>query len=56
MRKQENQAATGYGAADRKLAADLAKAATPAEADRIARDGGLRDAKDARSWLKSRSG
>lgn len=45
----------GYGARDAKLAKDLRGAKNKAEADRIARKDGHRDAKDAKSWLRGRS-
>lgn len=46
---------TGYGARDAKLAKDLRGAKNKAEADRIARKDGHKNAKDAKDWLKGRS-
>jgi hypothetical protein len=45
----------GYGLEDRVLADDLRKASTREEADRRAREDGLKDADDAVKWLKDRS-
>jgi hypothetical protein len=45
----------GYGRKDREMARALARAASPKEADRIARANGLKDARDARNWLRERS-
>jgi hypothetical protein len=45
----------GYGRQDRQMARALANAKDENEADRIARANGLRDARDARSWLRERS-
>jgi hypothetical protein len=45
----------GYGRLDREMAQALGKAPGQEEADKIARDNGLRDARDARDWLASRS-
>lgn len=55
MRELANGMAAGYGDADRQMAAALAAAATPAEADEIARVNGLTDAADALAWLRERS-
>jgi len=46
----------GYGQPDRKLAADLSKAASRKDADQIARDDGHKDADAALRWLEGRSG
>jgi len=54
-RKLKDGTPTGYGRADRKMADDLSKAKTRAEADKIAQDRGLKDAQDARDWLQERS-
>jgi len=45
----------GYGRQDREMTKALARAKSPAEADRVARADGLKDARDARSWLRERS-
>lgn len=45
----------GYGEKDREMAAGLRAARTPQDADRIARDNGLRDGRDAASWLRERT-
>lgn len=44
----------GYGERDRRMAEQLEQA-SKAEADKIARDNGLKDASDARRWLRERS-
>lgn len=54
-RKLKDGSSAGYGPKDRKLAEDLAKATSKAQADKIARDDGHNDAQDARAWLKDRS-
>lgn len=55
MRKTDSGSPAGYGPQDRKLAEDLERAASKAEADRIARADGHQDAKGALNWLKGRS-
>jgi hypothetical protein len=55
MRKVPGGKPAGYGRADREMAKALDKAPSQAEADRIARENGLKDAKDARNWLRERA-
>lgn len=45
----------GYGDQDRRMAGALRNAGSTEEADQIARDNGLKDAKDAVNWLEGRS-
>jgi hypothetical protein len=54
-RKLKDGSPAGYGRADRKMAEDLSKATSKAQADKVARDRGLKDARDARDWLRDRS-
>jgi hypothetical protein len=54
-RKLNDGTPAGYGAKDRQLAEDLSKATSKAQADKIARADGHKDAEGARSWLKDRS-
>jgi len=51
----QSRSDNGYGDKDRQLADALRTAESTEDADRIARDDGLRDARDAASWLKERS-
>lgn len=46
---------SGYGDRDQQMADALRSARTSREADRIARDNGLRDAEAAEDWLRERS-
>jgi hypothetical protein len=54
-RKLSNGNPAGYGTADRQLAESLSRAASKGDADKIARDNGLKDAADAARWLSERS-
>jgi hypothetical protein len=55
MRKLKDGSPAGYGDKDRQMAEVLAEAPTRAEADKIARADGHKDAKAARAWLRERS-
>lgn len=55
MRKIKDGSPAGYGRADRELATAIAKAPNAAAVDKIARDGGFKDADDAKNWLGERA-
>ena len=52
MRKVPSGKPAGFGRADREMAKALDKANSKDAADKIARDNGLKDADDARDWLR----
>jgi hypothetical protein len=55
MRKVPSGKPAGFGRKDREMAKSLDKANSREAADRIARDNGLKDADDARDWLRERA-